>query len=170
MHKLWALGCSFTLGTGVEQNQSWVSQLSTLIGMPIDNLGIEGASPLRVWHHYQQLRKNNQPQLTIIQWPGLVRHTVYRNGTAVNLGLWNVDQYPLYKQQLLRGVIEQQNRQLIARAKQLIKEPSVHFDVRSLFHPFKDLAEDGAHPGPRTHLEIAQWVYSQLTKGPAAVY
>lgn len=170
MHDIWALGCSFTRGTGVAEKDCWVSQLSNLLGKPIENLGIEGAAPKRVWHRYQELRAEYQPKLTIIQWPGTVRDTVYLRGQAVNLGLWNVNDYPLYRQQLVSGQTERQNQQLIARAKTIITELAIHFDVRSIFYPFQDLAEDHVHPGVKTHEQIALWVKQQLdSKGPAAV-
>ncbi len=166
--QIWAFGCSFTWGEGVDINDVWVSILSNLINEPIVNLGICGASPLRVWQTYTELRKLYTPKLTIIQWPGLPRHTIYdKDNNAINLGLWNADEYPEYKQQLVSGQIEQQNLKLIAEAKTLIVEPAYHYDFRARYWPFKDLAEDGLHPGPQTHKQIALDIYSDLIAGPA---
>lgn len=167
---VWVLGCSFTWGQGVAEELSWPYLLGRSLEMSIANLGVQGSSPLRVWHTYSALINEHRPRAVIFAWPGLVRTYKIMDNQIVNLGPWNMHRDAEYKQQLISGEIEQQNRLLIAHAKQSINVPAVHFTTRSLFanEQFIDLADDGQHPGALSHELISNRVLDMIAKGPAA--
>lgn len=76
-----AVGCSFTEGIGLRNNQSWPRKLSKLLGVHVWNLGIGGASAdtcFRILEHYIDLLK---PQAVFLLLPPPMRLELHiRNG------------------------------------------------------------------------------------------
>lgn len=149
-------GCSFAWGMGIEETLTWPRLVSQALGVTLANWGIQGASPRRVWHCYQELRNKVKPRLTIIAWPTLNRDWV--NGR--NMGQWNRHLDPVFDGRLISGQVQQENQALIKWAKSQIQEPVIHFSVAGLWPTleFPDSAEDGLHPGPMTHQKIADYL------------
>lgn len=150
------MGCSFTWGVGVEESETWPSQLAKYLGQSIRNLGITGASPERVWMTYLELRQLYTPRLTIIQWPNINRSVSIEQGRIRDLGPWNLPTDIDYARRVFSGEQQQQNRLLINQARTL--EPSYQFDYYDLCDKknWLDLGQDQLHPGPRTQKLIAE--------------
>lgn len=161
---IWALGCSFTYGEGVADNECWASLIQHHTSTPVINLGIPGSSPKRTWLQYTTLITQYTPKLVIFAWPG--PHRDYVNNT--NLGLWVLDSnhpiqtnnpqlYNEYKAKVESNQIVDENQALMQQAQQ--QTPNhIHFNVRNILPTFIDLGTDNQHPGPLSHKYIADYI------------
>ncbi len=63
--EVFALGDSFTFGTGVSQDQTWPEQLERMTGKPIYNLGVNGSSPKQQLMLLEYLLNKKGDSLTV---------------------------------------------------------------------------------------------------------
>ena len=64
-----AVGCSHTQGVGLHREQTWVSQLSNMIGEKVFNAGISGAAQDTVYRVLDQLLPNYHPKVVFMLAP-----------------------------------------------------------------------------------------------------
>ena len=69
------MGCSYTEGIGLHEEDIWHSYVSKEFNLPIMNLGLGGCGPDTIMLNSIQYIKNNylKPKMVIIQWPGEFR-------------------------------------------------------------------------------------------------
>lgn len=79
------MGCSYTEGIGLHEEDIWHSYISKEFNLPIMNLGIGGCGPDTVRLNSIQYIKNNypKPKMTIIQWPGEFRRYFFHHPNRV---------------------------------------------------------------------------------------
>jgi lysophospholipase L1-like esterase len=78
-----AVGCSHTVGVGIDTADNYVSQLEKYYGFLILNRGVSGGSSNDVLMNIVTAIKNNHhPTFIIAQWPDPFRRTTWINGKA----------------------------------------------------------------------------------------
>ena len=168
---IWYFGCSFTWGTDVDIEQTAPFQLSKLINQPVDNLGIQGASPDLIYFQIRKLIKQHTPKLIIIQWPSDTRTFKIINDEIINLGIWVLRKNALlknnhpdivegYQKSVFDGAVQKHNNFCKENLSRLVSCPIVPVT----YDKFIDIASDDRHPGPLTHSSIAKTVAQSVIK------
>ena len=165
---VWLLGCSFIWGTAIADDQTIPYLLEKQIGYPVDNLGIQSASPKLVHYVLNDLLLTYKPRAIIISWPFINRtFELDFTGEIVNMGPWSLrpqdslahthpELFEQYKNDIIDKSLASRNRKLIANVFRTIVYPYLSFRILELSefvnnkHKFLDYAGDGMHPGPRT--------------------
>lgn len=83
MNKGLALGCSHTVGMGVNSSECYVSLLSKYYNAPIKNKAVLGAGYEQIEQTLVQEVKKDCPDLIIAQWPSPFRRTIWYEERAV---------------------------------------------------------------------------------------
>ncbi len=78
-----ALGCSHTAGVGLEPAHCYVSVLSDLLAIKIQNYGIPGGNASDVVQTLVKQLEKSLPKFVIAQWPNPYRCTVWYNTQPV---------------------------------------------------------------------------------------
>lgn len=94
-----ALGCSHTAGVGIDPKDCYVSVLSSLMNLQIENRGIPGGNADDVVDVLISALKNS-PEFVIAQWPNPMRRTVWHSNTPTRENIHNAGSA---FQQLLRS-------------------------------------------------------------------
>lgn len=168
---VWYFGCSFTWGTDVDIEQTAPFQLSKLINQPVDNLGIQGASPDLIYFQIRKLIRKHTPKLVVIQWPSDTRTFKIVNNEIINLGIWVLrkdsllkNNYPDivegYQKSVFDGAVQQKNKLCKETISRLVPCPIVSI----AYDKFIDIAPDGRHPGPLTHSSMAKTLAQSIIK------
>ncbi len=76
-----ALGCSFTVGTGLQEYQVWPSLLSERISVPVYNLGVYGAAMDTIYRIAKEYLTTLNPKFVALLVPPKGRYE-YFNGTS----------------------------------------------------------------------------------------
>jgi len=84
-----ALGCSHTAGVGLEPAHCYVSVLSNLLRVKIQNCGIPGGNASDVVQTLALELVKNSPTFVIAQWPNVFRYTVWHGSKLVRENVSN---------------------------------------------------------------------------------
>lgn len=77
-----ALGCSFTMGTGLEQCQIWPELLSSKLNIPVNNLGVYSASLDTCYRLLENYIDVLQPQFVVLCSPPIHRFEILNDSTG----------------------------------------------------------------------------------------
>jgi hypothetical protein len=183
-----ALGCSYTMGVGIHEEDRYGDVLSKELNMPYMNFGIGGGSQNFVWMNNILLAKNlpQKPKFVIIQWPEIARLNIlgkdgirmflpnfhggeYANRSERNLYLGMIDSPEfLYPQALT--YYESVNLLWKSLGVKVVNL-TLSIECEELFDIFclkgwsmdeKQAARDRVHPGPKHNIELAEYIKSQL--------
>ena len=148
------LGCSFTFGIGVEEENTWPSMLGKMAGVVAFNFGVCSGSVetcyrlLKVW-----LGNNMNTDTVCILMPPLTRREVlYSNGAWQNV-TGNIEAHVTESFLSPHDQWIQQQRTLDA-IKHVCKDVNLQI-IYSDDVDFLDYARDNVHPGPVTQEKIA---------------
>ena len=172
---VWYFGCSKTWGEAVEECQTAPYFLSKYTNLPVDNLGIVGGSPDLIYFQIQKLIQTHTPRCIIIQWPNTSRTFEIIDDTIILLGMWSSTRghwtkevYPEltknYEKRLLDGEIESYNNYCISNIRNLVNCPVIDFTYENLLDGRGNLdhGTDNMHPGPLSHLRVAELLSPRL--------
>ena len=157
-------GCSFTMGTGVHDKDTWPSQLQNLTGLRVTNLGHAGSSndtAYRMARHYLELL---QPKYAIWLQTDAHRIEIIDQSTNIVINILASDINNLFSDNLFiktwmsSDVNQQLNLDKNTQAfKYLCDQASVIPIILSLSDiTGLDLARDLQHPGPRSYQQLAE--------------
>lgn len=158
-------GCSFTMGTGVHDKDTWPSQLQTLTGLRVTNLGHAGSSNDTAYRMARHYLKFLQPKYAIWLQTDAHRIEIIDQSTNIVINILASDinnnlfsDNLFIKTWMCSDINQQLNLDKNTHAfKYLCDQASVipiilsHCDVPSL-----DLARDLQHPGPRSYQQLAE--------------
>lgn len=86
------LGCSFTVGIGVNEFESWPAHIqSNFTDHNVYNLGYAGASCDTVARILSAIKNKLNPKIVFIAWPNKSRYEIYGNNCIENLNPHNRD-------------------------------------------------------------------------------
>ena len=164
-----ALGCSVTLGEGLNYLDTWKEKLQEYTGLSLHNLGVSGASCetcARLCEYWVQVLKPKYifwliPSLYRIELynsnlekPVVIMPNIYHGQTKFYKEWTKAEVNPLLKYKLALNTIE-----YVCKENNIILYKFMREDVE-----FLDLARDQMHPGKNTHKVIADLFYSMYTK------
>ena len=155
------LGCSNTLGIGVNLEETWCWHVNNSVGGVMLNLGQAGGSQetaYRIARHWIAIIR---PRSVYMLSPPAVRREFWMNDdTPTIIG----PRSSMYREHMVSEREIQLNRERVVDAihyhcvKHDCTFKYVHFrPIVDAWGPFPDLARDGSHPGPKSHKEIAQY-------------
>ena len=183
-----ALGCSYTMGVGIHEEDRYGDLLSTELNMPYMNFGIGGGSQNFVWMNNILLAKNlpRKPEFVIIQWPEIARlNIVTEDGIRMFLPHFIGGEYATHSERnLYLGMIDSpgflypQALSYFESVNLLWKSLGVKvinltlsIECEELFDIYclkgwtmneLNAGRDCVHPGPSHNVELAEYIKSQL--------
>jgi len=176
------LGCSITEGIGVRQEETWAWQLLNTIkkdighDIPYWNLGVGGSgfdSITRMYYHFHNILK---PQIVFGFFPRFRKEMFFkntwdlRNGTLQenkelqeNYLLWDT-RYIAYENEknfaFIDMMLQKNNSIMIWKAWGDYYPNNFQYEIKSNFI-FDNLGRDKMHPGPSSHKNFADEIYSE---------
>jgi len=165
-----AIGDSFTLGVGVNVEDTWPAQLSKILNYPVLNFSLNGASndwiarrsaellnffnPKLIIVHYTYSHRRERPNVDWLDHERTECEPIYTD--EENLANWqkNFDKISTLGVPVVHSFITDWHQTPIdyaALGKNII-----------LPQPIDDLARDGFHYGPTTHQKIAEKITNLL--------
>jgi hypothetical protein len=186
---IWFFGCSHVVGTGVDYDKVCSHVLEQISGIKVLNFGLCAGGPMAVRDElYKLLVKGYTPKGIIIAWPSSTR---WQHKTALGERIfWHpallddnkkhndhcgskylyVDAYQEYQQLALSGKIIEINRQVVNEVRDRVKcfnyieftfNQVEDLDIKMLT-PELDKARDNSHPGPLTHIRVAEILNEEI--------
>jgi hypothetical protein len=186
---IWFFGCSHVVGTGVDYDKVCSHVLEQLSGIKVLNFGLCAGGPMAVRDElYKLLAKGYTPKGIIIAWPSSTR---WQHKTALGERIfWHPallddnkkhndhcgskylykDAYQEYQQLALSGKIIEVNRQVVNEVRDRVKcfnyieftfNQVEDLDIKMLT-PELDKARDNSHPGPLTHIRVAEILNEEI--------
>ena len=168
-------GCSFTMGTGVQASMTWPSQLQSLTGLQVANLGHAGSSNDTVFRFALHYLPKLRPSVAV--WLQTDRHRIELIDDAgpTSLNIMASDRYnPCAHDYFTRTWFSSDTNQQLNLQKNSLafRHLCDQLDIKSIIMPRETLkshglptsgsARDLMHPGVDDYAEIAQLVASQL--------
>lgn len=160
-----ALGCSHTMGVGIQEQHTWPRQLAKKLAMHVWNLGIGGASLdccFRVIDHYIEVL---EPKFVILQIPSSSRYEIYQ-GRWVTISAANTDipsdlaGFFKYWFAYDENYTTQTKRNTLA-IRQRCQEKSIPLLIAQPKLPSDGTARDLMHPGLQAHTTFTDYLYSE---------
>jgi hypothetical protein len=171
-------GCSMTFGMGVDDSDTWVSQLGRELNCNTVNLGWPGASPSFMWANSIELaRAGIQPRAVVYYWPEPSRVSEFiRSQQVYNWGIWDEQKQTRPWEGSLGKCWVEKDYHARTMARYQIASikwscPTVHltwaFDgqfegLAEHLHILEDRARDLGHPGPYSQGQFARQVSSRI--------
>jgi len=157
-------GCSFTMGTGVHDKDTWPSQLESLTGLKVANLGHAGSSNDTAYRMARHYLKFLQPKYAIWLQTDAHRIEIIDQSTNISINILASDTDNLFSDNLFiktwmsSDINQQLNLDKNTQAfKYLCDQASVVPIILSRRDITKlDLARDLRHPGPRSYQQLAE--------------
>lgn len=175
--QIWAVGCSITVGVGIDLPQTWKHLVQQQIGWPMSELNAPGSSI--IWQSDQIVRSDIRVG-DVVFW-GLTSHhrvPIIVNNNIVHLNTRSFDQAPELLKLVTPEILDNDtllyhNVLAVRRAKNFCDKIGARLIVLGLMHDFEtvyahynitnfkqtivwpsqyvDLGSDNLHPGPNQH-------------------
>lgn len=168
------LGCSYTMGEGVKEEQNWPSQVAQRINLPVYNLGVYGSSNMTFFRLADYWIPILKPKFVILQQTvphrieffhsnrdtpetytvnGLNYHWA-DNNVKIALNEWWAND--------INGDLDRKRNTLaIGQICHNYNIPFYTFNHR-WFYPQLDLGRDLLHVGPKTHASVAERIVKEF--------
>ena len=169
------LGCSLTMGVGIEYEKSWAYLVAESLGLRNHNMGIGGSNNdacFRLFNHYHRMFK---PKMVIHMIPPINRMEYYdMNGRIIQLMPRStlVDTYSFWLENDRNAIFNMQKNSLAI--KQLCSEQNIPYyclncdptflvDDGYEFQDKKEYGRDLLHPGATWNRNVAKRVLSLIS-------
>jgi len=157
-----ALGCSFTVGTGLEQHQTWPEVLAQQIQLPVYNLGVFGCAIdtcFRLCYYYIDVIK---PKFVIMMSPPRDRTEIIESmrGQTVTYHGDLCDRHKSWFAYEQNSELNYHKHNLALH--QLCANRDIPFYSYDSFCEIKDHARDFMHQGPTTHREFVHSIVEHI--------
>lgn len=171
------LGCSHTVGVGINLSDTFSHHVSQSLGLQNYNLGKGGSSNQTAFRLGLHWIPKLKPKIVVLMSPSNSRSEIILGEQAINLGVHSSrdqpDLWPCIKARLR----DEQNLTLDALAHQMALE-KISTDVGAQFFKFEaegdlkvvdqntelDLGRDLLHPGKLTHKRTADHILAKIQK------
>ena len=182
-----ALGCSYTEGVGVHNQDAWSSVLSKLLGVHVWNLGVGSSSIDTAFRLLDYWLPKLTPKFVVICLPNSGRVELFQSNqsglgqTPIAVGPWSKDDGPQVNN-FYKAWIDSHFNQILLKRKNLLaiqqlcdkaniplvmKDEDVMIDTFARDTGIKyshevRVARDLSHPGVQNHDYFAQQIYNNL--------
>jgi hypothetical protein len=163
-------GCSFTMGTGVHNHETWPSQLEQLTGLSCINLGHAGCSNdtvFRMAAHYLKLMK---PKYAVWLQTDRYRFELFDEHVVLAL-MANMETHACSADYFVRWwFLNSENSRVNHEKNTLAFQMLCHLEgVTPIIlardaTPFIDCARDLMHPGRLSYQKLAQTIISRMSQ------
>jgi hypothetical protein len=161
---IFCLGCSFTYGIGVRQEETWPSLVQQRFPeYNVHNLGSAGSSGDTIVRTLTNIGKLLNPKILLILWPEVFRFELYKDTD-------------IYHTSALDGIcgpemvidshfisLRRKNKAMIDMLSKQYNYSVIDYSTRSIPINFSDLGRDD-HPGPKSHANIAELYINSIIK------
>ena len=159
-------GCSFTMGTGVYEKDTWPSQLESLTGLKVANLGHAGSSNDTVFRYAQHYLPLLRPRYAVWLQTDMHRLELIDDARAVNLNIIAGDNgNPCANDYFIKVWFSSETNQLLNLQKNTLAFGSLcnSLNIKDVLLPRNTLwnhqslphARDLSHPGAESYKIIA---------------
>lgn len=163
-------GCSFTMGTGIRECDTWPTRLEHMSGMTVYNLGHAGSSNDTAFRFANYYLKTLRPRFAV--WLQAVAHRLellddhIPNSQNFLINDWSLASNHDYYLKTWFGSSSNHDLNLLKNTlafKHLCNELDIKYIILPHGAMQSDrLARDLQHPGPKSHLDFAQKVYELI--------
>ena len=171
-------GCSYTMGTGVHEKDTWPSQLESLAGLRVANLGHSGSSNDTAFRYAQHYLPLLRPRYAVWLQTDMHRLELIDDARAVNLNIIAGDtSNPCADDYFIKVWFSSETNQLLNLQKNTLAFGSLcdSLDIRPVVLPRDTLgarptffhARDLIHPGAESYKIIAGQVANLITNQSA---
>lgn len=155
------IGCSNTVGIGMDKERTWTHLLSKKLGLKEINLGIGGSSTDSAFRVYNEWQYIHRSKVTCFLLPPSARLELVKKNNWRNVGHWSEnddDLKPEFLVELLDPTLnEVRTDRNIAAVKHVAHETLSKIIILPYHSRLKnDFARDNMHAGPKWHKEIAK--------------
>lgn len=162
------LGCSFTFGEGLHQEQIWCELVAKSLDLPCWNLGVYGSSNSSMFRLAEYWIPRLKPKFVILQKTYENRFEIlYESGRAETYTP-NSTNHANAAEILKDWWSFDENSQIDARKNELaIRQICANYHIpivvieQTMFWPQLDLSRDLLHAGPKTHERVSKKLLSQ---------
>jgi hypothetical protein len=170
-------GCSMTFGDGVDDHDTWPSQLGSILGVPTVNLAVCGGSIQLNWANSVRLLKAGiRPRAVVYYWPDQARHCEFEGGPREvhHWGSWSKPVFYPAAPGYMNTAWQIMPRHAEAVSQLMIDSlqwPCPRLDLTWAEQPLDgveyrvfqtDLARDMRHPGPSSNRLFAESIARDL--------
>lgn len=160
-----ALGCSATMGIGLPENSVWCTVLSSLLSLPVYNLGVAGAAMDTVFRIGEYWIPILKPKFVVVLIPPPYRiEVIDHNGGSHTYATADAQRHEFMKWWVDNDLNTELNyrKNLLALEKicDRFSIPLRSYTDRP-FGPALGDARDFLHLGPENHKAMAEWIYQQ---------
>ena len=162
-----AIGCSHTLGVGVKVEHTWSSQLQTMLGQKIWNLGVGGSALDTCYRLLEYWIKNLNIKFVICVVPGISRYEICTENNWTNF--LSTSQVRPFLQGYHKEYLMYDQNSIVNRQKNLhamkyvchLHQVPFYYDLSDNFenHP---TARDLQHSGPDSYQKLATRFYNSV--------
>ena len=163
------IGCSNTVGVGIQKEKSWTTLLAKRLNLKEINLGIGGGSTdsaFRVYNEWQPIHKS---KITCFLLPPSARLELTIRGSWRNIGHWSENDDDINLELLTEMLDDSLNQVRVERNIAAVKYIAQKTHSNLVVLPFyqkikKDYGRDNMHSGPAWHKGIAEEFYKRIKK------
>jgi len=161
--RILVLGCSFTFGTGLLNEQIWCNIVEKNTEKHVINLASPGGSFDSIFRILYAWYKIVQPDQIVIQTPHPTRREFFSDDLHIlTAGSWR-SKFLQFREKFWSDTYDEfynfKNRMLINT---IAESASIQYiDIES-FRVKDDYARDGLHYGPRTHERFAEYIIENV--------
>lgn len=163
------IGCSNTVGVGIQKEKSWPFLLAKRLNLKEINLGIGGGSTdsaFRVYNEWQPIHKS---KITCFLLPPSARLEITKKGSWRNIGHWSENENDIELEFLTELLDDTLNQVRVDRNAAAVKYIAQKTNSDLVIIPYNtkfknDYGRDNMHAGPIWHEQIAEEFYNRIKK------
>ncbi len=166
-------GDSHVFGVGVDDKDTISSQLESMTGIPVVNMGVGGTSMCYALNNSSILRDGySTPRAVVYIWTNYDRTTFYRKKNLTSCGPWNVEYFPYMKEWSSDKYHAVTNALFISKISKWLWKDTRHVEASYFKDTAKllkchyiepmDKARDVLHAGKGTHHKAATYIAKTL--------
>jgi hypothetical protein len=161
--RMLALGCSYTFGTGLHDDQIWCNIVGKRLKYEVINLGMPGGSLDSIFRILYSWCKTVEPDIIIIQVPHPTRREFFTDDLSlITAGSWR-EGFPRFRQEFWGDEYDKfYNLKNYLLIEKLTESTPVKYVEIENFLQSNDFARDGLHLGPETHKKFAEYIIGNI--------
>jgi hypothetical protein len=159
------LGCSFTYGTGVKQEDAWPSLIRQRFPeYNVHNLGSAGSSGDTIVRTLTNTGDLLNPKIVLILWPEIFRFELYRSNNIYHTSALDGICRPEMLIDSHFIALRRKNKAMIDMLAARYNYTVINYSTRTMPVKFNDRGRD-EHPGPQSHANMAELYISRIISG-----
>ena len=160
------IGCSFTYGTGVTNDSTWVSKIAQQYpDYNVYNLGYPGGSSDTVVRTLLSVGNKLNTKIVCVLWPEVYRFELYRQHYIQNILISNEQHQKFFIPDVLNDIhfdnLQYKNQALLNLLAEKYQWQVIENSTKWIHRNHQDYGRD-SHPGPKTHQLVADYFINNI--------